>query len=95
MRTASRYGRKASWLAACTGWSWAACSPASRCSRAAATDRRRLLAHLVDHLRQRGFTLFDVQYVNDHTASLGAIEIPRREYLARLKDALMRDVTFG
>ena len=53
------------------------------------------IAHLFDHLRQRGFTLFDVQYVNDHTASLGAIEIPRREYLARLKDALSRDVTFG
>jgi leucyl/phenylalanyl-tRNA---protein transferase len=53
------------------------------------------LAHLVDHLRQRGFTLFDVQYVNDHTASMGAVEIPRREYLARLRDALTRDVSFA
>jgi leucyl/phenylalanyl-tRNA--protein transferase len=53
------------------------------------------LAHLVEHLRQRGYTLFDVQYLNDHTASLGAIEIPRRRYLARLKEALARDVTFG
>jgi leucyl/phenylalanyl-tRNA--protein transferase len=53
------------------------------------------LVHLVEHLRQRGYTLFDVQYVNDHTESLGAIEIPRREYLARLKDALRREVSFG
>jgi leucyl/phenylalanyl-tRNA--protein transferase len=53
------------------------------------------LAHLVEHLRQRGYTLFDVQYLNDHTARLGAIEIPRRQYLARLKDALARDVTFA
>jgi leucyl/phenylalanyl-tRNA--protein transferase len=52
------------------------------------------LAHLVDHLRRRGYTLFDVQYVNDHTASLGAVEIPRREYLARLKHALTLDVRF-
>ncbi len=29
------------------------------------------LAHLVEHLRERGYTLFDVQYLNDHTASLG------------------------
>jgi leucyl/phenylalanyl-tRNA--protein transferase len=53
------------------------------------------LAHLVEHLRQRGYTLFDVQYVNDHTASLGATEVPRRTYLARLKEALARDVRFG
>jgi leucyl/phenylalanyl-tRNA--protein transferase len=53
------------------------------------------LVHLMDHLRQRGYTLFDVQYLNNHTASLGAIEIPRRRYLARLKEALALDVTFG
>jgi leucyl/phenylalanyl-tRNA--protein transferase len=53
------------------------------------------LVHLVEHLRQRGYELFDVQYVNDHTESMGAIEIPRREYLARLKEALRRDVSFG
>jgi Leu/Phe-tRNA-protein transferase len=32
--------------------------------------------------------------VTPHTASLGALEIPRREYLARLKMALTRDVSF-
>ncbi len=53
------------------------------------------LVHLVEHLRQRGYVLFDVQYVNDHTESMGAIEIPRREYLARLREALRLEVTFG
>jgi leucyl/phenylalanyl-tRNA--protein transferase len=52
------------------------------------------LAHLRDRLRQRGFQLFDVQYLNDHTARLGAVEIPRREYLARLRRALRSEATF-
>jgi leucyl/phenylalanyl-tRNA---protein transferase len=53
------------------------------------------LVHLVNRLRQRGYELFDVQFLNDHTASLGAVEIPRTEYLARLREALKRDVTFA
>jgi leucyl/phenylalanyl-tRNA--protein transferase len=53
------------------------------------------LVHLVDHLRKRGYTVFDVQYLNDHTASLGAVEISRREYLARLKRALTLNVRFN
>ncbi len=46
------------------------------------------LAFLVGHLRQTGFQLFDIQYANDHTRSLGAVDIPRSEYLARLRKAL-------
>jgi leucyl/phenylalanyl-tRNA--protein transferase len=46
------------------------------------------LAHLAARLRQRGFVLFDTQFVTPHTARLGAIEIPRSEYLARLKKAV-------
>ncbi|MEP2534126.1 leucyl/phenylalanyl-tRNA--protein transferase [Shimia sp.] len=38
------------------------------------------LAYLVEHLRRCGFTLFDTQFLTDHLASLGAIEIPRRDY---------------
>ena len=53
------------------------------------------LAYLVTHLRRRGFALFDIQMLTDHTASLGAVEIPRKHYLARLKQALARDVTFS
>jgi leucyl/phenylalanyl-tRNA--protein transferase len=52
------------------------------------------LVHLMGRLRERGYRLFDVQFLNDHTASLGAVEIPRREYLARLRRALECPATF-
>jgi leucyl/phenylalanyl-tRNA---protein transferase len=52
------------------------------------------LVQLVQRLRERGFQLFDVQYLNDHTARLGAVEISRREYLARLRSALACKVEF-
>lgn len=52
------------------------------------------LVHLMGRLRERGYQLFDVQFLNDHTASLGAVEIPRREYLARLRRALERPAPF-
>lgn len=52
------------------------------------------LAHLLARLRERGFQLFDVQFLNDHTARLGAAEIPRREYLRRLREAVARPVSF-
>src|SRR5437588_567257 len=42
------------------------------------------LVHLMDRLHRQGFHLFDVQFLNDHTKSLGAIEISRAEYLRRL-----------
>lgn len=52
------------------------------------------LAELVDWLHGRGFVLLDVQFLTGHLASLGAIEIPRREYLERLKSAIAMDVWF-
>jgi leucyl/phenylalanyl-tRNA--protein transferase len=52
------------------------------------------LAILVEHLRQQGYSLLDVQWTNSHTRSLGAIEIPRSEYLRRLAAALERQVRF-
>jgi leucyl/phenylalanyl-tRNA--protein transferase len=52
------------------------------------------LCQLVDHLRTRGYVLFDTQVLNDHTVSLGAFEIPRAEYLKRLRDAIQRPVRF-
>jgi leucyl/phenylalanyl-tRNA--protein transferase len=53
------------------------------------------LVHLLERLRQRGFQLFDVQFLNPHTVRLGAVEIPRSEYLARLRRALECDATFA
>lgn len=46
------------------------------------------LAFAVDHLRRAGFTLFDTQFLTEHLASLGAVEISRSTYRARLADAL-------
>lgn len=43
------------------------------------------LVHLVRHLRARGFELLDAQLANPHTAQFGMFEMPRTEYLARLK----------
>jgi leucyl/phenylalanyl-tRNA--protein transferase len=52
------------------------------------------LIHLIDHLRERNFLLFDIQQANDHTRSLGAKEIPRREYLQLLKTAVNEKTMF-
>jgi len=53
------------------------------------------LVHLVERLRERGFQLFDIQFLTDHTKRLGAIEIPREEYLRRLRRALDCPASFG
>lgn len=52
------------------------------------------LVHLANHLQSRGFTLFDIQMVTPTTEQLGATEISRDEYLARLKDAVAKSVEF-
>lgn len=49
---------------------------------------------LVAHLRERGFVLFDSQYINDFTAQLGAVEHPRERFKQDLKAALRLPVTF-
>jgi leucyl/phenylalanyl-tRNA--protein transferase len=47
------------------------------------------LVHLVSRLRPGGAAaMLDVQWITPHLASLGAIEISRDEYLARLEHAL-------
>lgn len=54
-----------------------------------ATDGSKMtLAFAVDHLRRTGFCLFDTQFLTEHLASLGAIEISRSEYRRRLAEAL-------
>lgn len=50
------------------------------------------LVALVEHARRVGVTLLDVQVPSAHLASLGAVTIPRREYLARLARAVDRPV---
>ncbi|MFL0585287.1 leucyl/phenylalanyl-tRNA--protein transferase [Sphingomonas olei] len=54
-----------------------------------ATDASKAaLAALVARLRYGGFTLLDCQFMTDHLASLGAIEIDRDDYIALLGEAL-------
>ena len=45
-------------------------------------------AHLIERLRACGFVLCDAQVPTDHLARLGAVDIPRDDYLARLSAAL-------
>ncbi len=52
------------------------------------------LAALVERLSARGFSLLDTQWVTPHLASLGAAEIPRAEYIARLEHAVRLPCTF-
>ena len=49
---------------------------------------------LVEHLRTRGYDLFDTQYINAFTAGLGAVELPREAFRRSLSRALTRPVAF-
>ena len=46
------------------------------------------LVHLMARLRAGGFHLLDTQFVTDHLAGFGAVEIDRAEYRRRLESAL-------
>ena len=46
------------------------------------------LAHLVARLKAGGFRLLDCQFLTDHLASLGTIEVARDDYVALLDSAL-------
>lgn len=53
------------------------------------------LVFLVEHLRARGFLLLDIQQLTPHTATFGAQEMPRAEFLIRLDRALRCGASFG
>jgi leucyl/phenylalanyl-tRNA--protein transferase len=46
------------------------------------------LLALVEHLRERRFTLLDTQWVTPHLEKFGALEIPRQDYLHLLNTAV-------
>lgn len=52
------------------------------------------LVHLVARLRLGGFRLLDTQFVTEHLARFGAIEVPRAEYRRRLLVALEAPARF-
>ena len=53
------------------------------------------LVHLVARLRAGGYALLDAQFLTDHLATLGAVEISREEYRRRLEGALGVEADFG
>jgi len=52
------------------------------------------LCALIEHLRARGFALLDIQMLTPVTRMLGAVEIPRAEYLKRLAAAVALPCAF-
>lgn len=52
------------------------------------------LVHLVARLKRNGFQLLDTQFLTDHLARFGAIEVPRERYLKLLADALRQPADF-
>ena len=52
------------------------------------------LYFLVQHLKERGFTLLDVQVLTPHLQRLGAVEISQARYRKLLRDALSVDARF-
>ncbi|WP_051108210.1 leucyl/phenylalanyl-tRNA--protein transferase [Yoonia vestfoldensis] len=61
-----------------------------------ATDASKVaLAYLIDNLRRGRFVLFDTQFLTPHLASLGAIEIPRRQYHQQLAAAVVQSAAFS
>ncbi len=52
------------------------------------------LFHLVEHLRQQQFELFDIQMLTPITEQLGGSEVPRDAYLQRLTNAVEKECRF-
>jgi len=52
------------------------------------------LAYLVDRLRLGGFLLCDTQFITDHLASLGAVEVTRSDYHEYLAAAIRQPASF-
>lgn len=52
------------------------------------------LMYLVEQMRNRGMIFLDIQFMTDHLRQFGAVEIPRRDYLRRLQNAIELDCTF-
>ena len=53
------------------------------------------LVHLVARLRLGGYILLDTQFLTEHLASLGAVEISRSEYRRKLAAALAAPANFS
>jgi leucyl/phenylalanyl-tRNA---protein transferase len=55
------------------------------------TDASKIaLVSLVGHLRERGFSLLDTQWMTPHLKQFGGYELPRKKYLAELGRCLRK-----
>lgn len=52
------------------------------------------LVHLVARLDHAGYRLLDTQFLTDHLAQFGAVEVTRREYRRLLNEALTTEAEF-
>lgn len=60
-----------------------------------ATDASKVaLVHLVARLRRGGYGLLDTQFITEHLARFGAVEVPRADYLRLLAAAVNRPAEF-
>ncbi len=55
---------------------------------------KQALAAVCERLLEKKILLFDVQLMTPHLRSMGAVEIPRSEYLARLREAAAVERSF-
>ena len=53
------------------------------------------LVYLVERLNAASYQLLDTQFITDHLKTMGAIEIPRVEYHALLREALAVKASFN
>jgi leucyl/phenylalanyl-tRNA--protein transferase len=52
------------------------------------------LVHLVTRQKRNGFKLLDTQFLTEHLAQFGAIEIPRDDYVMLLDEAQRGEAEF-
>lgn len=50
---------------------------------------------LVQRLKERGFIVLDTQWTTPHLETFGAFEMPRKKYLALLREAVRKDCQFA
>ena len=53
------------------------------------------LVHLIARMVHGGFTLMDTQFITEHLAQFGAVEIPRDDYRSRLERAITVPAAFS
>ena len=48
----------------------------------------------MERLEHRGFVLLDFQYITDHLAMFGPVQLPLEEYKQLLAEAYKKDISF-